>query len=69
MDTRIRHIDPAIWQRFKLQCVLEDISMNSKILQLVGASVEAVDAENRQLAQAFSKGLKKIPANAKLRKK
>ena len=65
MDTRIRHIDPAMWQRFKLQCVLEDISMNAKILQLVGASVEAVDAENRELAQAFGRGLKKVAAKKK----
>ncbi len=60
MDTRIRHIDPAMWQRFKLQCVMENISLNSKILQLVGASVKAVDAENRELSKAFSKGLRKV---------
>jgi hypothetical protein len=59
MDTRIRNVDPDIWAKFKLLCMVEDVSMNTKLLQLVQTAVEDADGEHRQLRQAFSKAAKK----------
>ncbi len=60
METRIRFIDPETWKRFKLVCLMEGMSMNSKLLELITAAVETTDDEHRQLQEAFSKGLKKL---------
>ena len=38
---------------------MENVSMNSKVIELVQNAVDNVDDEHRQLQQAFSKGLKK----------
>ena len=52
-------MDPDIWAKFKLLCMVEDVSMNTKLLQLVQTAVEDADGEHRQLRQAFSKAAKK----------
>jgi hypothetical protein len=59
MDTRIRNIDPETWQKFKLLCLMEHISINSKIIELVNGAVETADNDHQQLAQAFAKVSKK----------
>ena len=59
MDTRIRNVDPEVWAKFKLLCMVEDVSMNTKLLQLVQAAVEDAEDDHRQLRQAFSKAAKK----------
>ena len=59
METRIRNIQPEMWHKFKILCAVENVSVNSKLLELVREAVESTDEENRQLSQALSKGLKK----------
>ena len=59
MVSQIRNIPPETWHKFKIICAVENVSMNTKLLQLIHETVEAAEDEQKQIARAFSKGLKK----------
>ena len=40
MDTRIRNIPPDVWHKFKIQCAIEKVSMNARIIELVSKAVK-----------------------------
>jgi hypothetical protein len=43
MKYQIQNIDPVLWQKFKLFCVSEKISMNKKILKMVKEEIERAE--------------------------
>ena len=60
MTTTVRNVPDDLWRKFKMICLMEDKSMNSKIIELVGDAVENADDDRQQLAQAFAKATKKV---------
>ena len=40
MDCRIRNVPPDVWQNLKIQCALEKVSMNAKIIEIVSKAVK-----------------------------
>ncbi len=57
---RVVDIDPDLHLAFKLHCTAEGISMSRKLIELMRGTVGDDAEDHRQLAQAFSKGLKKV---------
>ncbi len=60
MTMQVRAMPEDLHKKFKLLCAMEDIAMNQKLIGMVREVVEDSAAENKLLAEAFGKALKKV---------